>query len=301
MSHLALIGVCLVVGLVLRWTGRLPDNATKVLGGWVINVALPAAALHSINGVTLRPSWLLAAATPWIGALLAIALFVPLCRAFGWSRQRTGALILAAGWGNTSFVGLPMIAAFAGVEWLGLGIVIDLFGSYLALSTLGLAVAAIASDGRLDWHVVVRRVVTFPPFIAIVLALATNHIDRPAWLDDIFSSLAATLTPVALAAVGFALRFDRLAHRVGALGLGLAFRLVLAPLAIVLAYLALGHGGDPVARVAMLEMAMPPMLGASIIAMDHDLEPDLVALMIGLGVPLSLLTAWGWWSVIAGL
>jgi predicted permease len=66
-------------------------------------------------------------------------------------------------------------------------------------------------------------------------------------------------------------------------------------------YLALGRGGDPVAKVAMLEMAMPPMLGASIIAIDNDLEPDLVALLIGVGVPLSVLTAWAWWSVIAVL
>jgi malate permease and related proteins len=51
----------------------------------------------------------------------------------------------------------------------------------------------------------------------------------------------------------------------------------------------------------MLEMAMPPMLGATIIAMDRDLEPDLVALLIGIGVPLSMLTAWGWWSVITTL
>ena len=32
---------------------------------------------------------------------------------------------------------------------------------------------------------------------------------------------------------------------------------------------------------------------------DHDLEPDLVALLIGIGVPLSMLSAWGWWSFIA--
>ena len=66
-------------------------------------------------------------------------------------------------------------------------------------------------------------------------------------------------------------------------------------------YVGLEQGSDPVAKVAMLEMAMPPMLGASIIAMDHDLEPDLVALLIGIGVPLSMLTAWGWWSIIASL
>jgi malate permease and related proteins len=46
---------------------------------------------------------------------------------------------------------------------------------------------------------------------------------------------------------------------------------------------------------------MPPMLGASVIAIDNDLEPDLVQLVIGLGVPLSMLTAWGWWSIIAQL
>jgi predicted permease len=66
-------------------------------------------------------------------------------------------------------------------------------------------------------------------------------------------------------------------------------------------YCALSQAGHAVAKVAMLEMAMPPMLGASIIAMENDLEPDLIALLIGVGVPLSMLTTWGWWSVIAGL
>mgnify|MGYP001128861653 CR=1 FL=1 len=77
--------------------------------------------------------------------------------------------------------------------------------------------------------------------------------------------------------------------------------LLLAPLALAGLYLALGQAGDPVAKVAMLEMAMPPMLGASIVALDHDLEPDLGALIIGIGVPLSMLTAWVWWGWIAAL
>lgn len=43
------------------------------------------------------------------------------------------------------------------------------------------------------------------------------------------------------------------------------------------------------------------MLGASVIALDNDLESDLVARVIGVGVPLSLLTAWGWWTLIERL
>ncbi len=301
MHEIAFIFICLAIGIILRWSGRLPDTATKALGGWVINVALPAAALRSVHDLKLHPDWWFAAATPWIGAVLAIIVLVPLCRAFGWSSQRTGALLLVGGWGNTSFVGLPMIAAFAGSQWLGLGIVIDLFGSYLALSTLGLAIASIASSGKFDWRVVAKRIITFPPFIAILVAFATNHLDRPEWLTQIINSIAETLTPIALAAVGYALRLDHLAGRLAPLGVGLCYRLLVAPFALMLMYLALRQGGDPVAKVAMLEMAMPPMLGASIIAIDNDLEPNLVGLLIGVGVPLSMLTAWGWWSVIAPL
>jgi len=301
MQQIILIFVCLIIGIVLRATGRLPDTATKALGGWVINVALPAAALHSVHNLKLHDDWWLAAATPWLGVGLAIVIIVPLCRALGWSRQRTGALLLVGGWGNTSFVGLPMIAAFAGSQWLGLGLVIDLFGSYLALSTLGLAIATVASAGKFDWRAVVKRITTFPPFLAIIIAFATNHLDRPEWLTQIIDSLADTLTPIALAAVGCALRFEHIVGRLGPLGVGLGFRLIVAPLAILVMYVALRQGSDPVAKVAMLEMAMPPMLGASIIALDDDLEPDLVALLIGVGVPLSMLTAWGWWSIIATL
>jgi predicted permease len=301
MQQIALIFACLGIGILLRWTRRLPDTATKVLGGWVINVALPAAALHNVHALKLTADWWLAAATPWIGVGLAIVTIVPLCRVLGWSRQRTGALLLVGGWGNTSFVGLPMITAFAGHHWLGLGIVIDLFGSYLALSTLGLAIAAVTSAGKFDWRAVAKRIATFPPFIAVLVAFATNDLERPAWLMQMVNALAATMTPIALAAVGYALRLDHLSGRVAALGVGLGFRLFLAPLLMLLLYVGLEQASDPVAKVAMLEMAMPPMLGASIIAMDHDLEPDLVALLIGIGVPLSMLTAWGWWSIIATL
>ncbi len=234
MHQIAFIFICLGIGIVLRWSGRLPDTANKALCGWVINVALPAAALRSVHEVTLRPDWLLAAVMPWISVALAIVVIVPLCRVLGWSSRRTGALLLVGGWGNTSFVGLPMIAAFAGSQWLGLGLFIDLFGSYLALSTVGLAIASIASSGTFDWRATAKRVATFPPFIAILIALATNQLARPEWLTQVVDALAATLTPLALAAVGFALRFDCFKGRLAPLGLGLSYRLLLAPAAIVL-------------------------------------------------------------------
>lgn len=272
----------------------MPETTPKVLAGWVINVALPAMALRDIHKVSIDGSWVMAAASPWITIGLAMVLLLPVIRWTSWSTQRVGALLLVAGWGNTSFVGLPMISAYFGSEWLALGLFIDLFGSYLALSTLGIGIATFCSSKHFDWRVMVRRIVTFPPFIAIMAALATNHLDRPDWVEVILEMLGATLTPLALAAVGFAIRIDKLRYRVFPLAVGLTYRLVLAPLAIALLYTAFGQIRDPVAQVAIFEAAMPPMLGASMIAIEHELEPDLVALMIGIGIPLSMATAPVW-------
>ncbi len=300
MIEIELILISLLVGLLLRWSGRLPETAPKVMAGWVINVALPATALQAVHKVDVDELWLLAVATPWLGAIVAIGVFVPLCKQLGWSRQRAGALILVAGWGNTSFVGLPMIAAFAGSAWLGLGLFIDLFGSYLALSTLGIAIATACSSDQWSWALLARRIATFPPFVAVLLALATNHIGRPAAVETLLQAFSSTLTPLALAAVGYSIRLDRLKGRLAPLFAGLGYRLLLAPALAFVGYLLIGRLDDPVSHVALLEMAMPPMLGASVIAIEYDLEPDLVALLIGIGIPLSLLTAPVWWWLATG-
>jgi predicted permease len=44
---------------------------------------------------------------------------------------------------------------------------------------------------------------------------------------------------------------------------------------------------------------MPPQIGAAIVAMDHDLDPQLVTLMVGIGIPLSFLTLFAWRQVLS--
>ena len=43
-----------------------------------------------------------------------------------------------------------------------------------------------------------------------------------------------------------------------------------------------------------------PMIGAAIVAMDHDLDPALVTLMVGIGVPLTFATLPVWWWLLQG-
>ena len=76
--------------------------------------------------------------------------------------------------------------------------------------------------------------------------------------------------------------------------------LVLGPALILLLFaVVLGAEGD-ILQVTVFEAAMAPMIGASIVALDHELDPPLLTLMIGIGIPLSFLTLPVWAYLLAG-
>jgi predicted permease len=145
------------------------------------------------------------------------------------SPTTTGALMLSGGLANTSFVGLPMIETFYGRDGLAIGILIDQLGTYLVLSTLGIAIASIYSWEANSASDILKRVFTFPPLLALLLALALMHVDYPQWFEDLLQRLGSTLSPLALVSVGMQLRLDQLRGNRSPLALGLSFKLVLAP------------------------------------------------------------------------
>jgi len=232
---------------------------------------------------------------PWVLFALGAALFWTLGRVLGLSRAQVGALTLVGGFGNTSFVGLPMIESLHGRDGLGLGLLIDQLGSYLALSTLGIAVAAwYAAGPRVCAQAMLARVATFPPFIALVLALLLGPLAWPAAIEQALARIGETLAPLALLSVGMQLRLDALREHGSALALGLGYKLVLCPALVVAVLWAAGAAPDMTSNVSVIEAAMPPMIGAGIVAAQANLAPRLVSMMIGVGIPLGLSTAAAW-------
>jgi hypothetical protein len=207
--------------------------------------------------------------------------------------------MLTGGLANTSFIGLPMIETFYGPQFLGLGILIDQVGSYFVLSTLGILVASVYASGRsVSAKAVVRKIALFAPFQAFVLALLLMPFDYPTWLDELLRRLGATLVPIALVSVGYQLQLSLVQGRALALTAGLLFKLVIAPTLILLLFVRWLGGDGQVLHVTVFEAAMAPMIGASIVAIDHELDPPLVTLMVGLGIPLSFVTLPIWWRLL---
>lgn len=301
MQNFALLVVCFGLGILLRRSGRLPEATPAALNGFIVHVSLPALTLHHLRHLEFDASVAFPLAMAWLLFAAGVVFFFAAQRLFRWPAATTGALILTGALGNTSFVGLPMIECFFGPEHVGLGIVIDQLGTYVVLSTVGLLVAALLTSGEITARAVARRIFTFPPFIAVIVALASSPLALPAWVEGVFARLGDTLAPLALLSVGFQLRLAALQARWRPLAAGLGYKLVAGPLFVLAAFAAVADLDSPALQVAVFEAAMAPMIGGAIVAAQHRLDPELTTLMVGVGIPLSFLTVPVWWYALAAL
>lgn len=289
MGALLVVVFCVGAGMV---TARVPHpvGLGAAFNWWVVYIALPALVLGQITQLDPSAPLLLPGVSLWLvffGSWLAMALAG---RMLGWSRGKIGALVLTAGFGNTAFVGYPLIEALHGTEALGIAVIADQFGSFLMISTLGLVAASVYSGQRVKVLVILRRILLFPPFWALLIGLALRASGvTPALLLELCQRLGVTLTPLALFSVGLQLRLRSLGADATALLLGLGWKLLAAPLVVAL-FLWLNSADSLTATVVVLQAAMAPMVTAGIFAQQYDLAPTLASRMVGLGLVLSLLT-----------
>ena len=296
MSNLILLFVCLIIGIVLKKSKIIPDNFHTSLNAFVINISLSAFSLYYISKIELNSSVIYPVLVVWIGIFAAILFFAGLGKIFGWKSSLIGALIMCAGFGNTSFVGIPLIQAMYGEEGLKTVMLVDQPG-FVALSTVGILVANFYSGSKDSLLKHLSKILKFPPFIAFVVALLMNifSIEIPKDFDEVLMKLGATTVPLALVSVGSQMQWKKIEKKEGFhLFIGLLFKLVLLPLIILVIYKYIFHQNGDVIDICILEAAMAPMITAAIIASAHDLEPKFCNLMVAVGIPLSILTVGIW-------
>jgi predicted permease len=165
---------------------------------------------------------------------------------------------------------------------------------------LGIAIASIYSSGANSVGDIVKRVFTFPPLLALLLALALMHVEYPEWFTNLLHRLGDTLSPLALVSVGLQLRFNQLQGNRSPLVLGLSFKLLVAPLLLAILYIGVMRVSGEVIRIriTLFEAAMGPQIGGAIVAIQHGLNPPLITLMVGIGIILSFLTLPAWWYAL---
>lgn len=302
MTQILLIFICLAIGIGLRYSKTFPKNTPAVLNGYILYVALPAMALYYIPNLQLQWSLLLPIGVAWICFTLSFLLFALLGKIFHWSKKLIGCLTLTAGLGNTSFVGIPIITGLYGDEGMKTLIIVDLPGTFVVLSILGILTATYYAkkSAKNESESLIQKIISFPPFIAFCFAilLLILGIDFPFELKEVFKRLAATISPIALISVGFQLKFKTYSKHFGFLGLGLAYKLLLFPFVIFTLYYYILGFNTLETKICIIEAAMAPMITGAILANSYGLKPELSNMMVGFGIPISFLTIGFWYFLI---
>jgi len=292
----ALILTMLALGMLFARLKLLPANAAEVLNLIVLYVCLPAAVLIYVPRLHVDASLLGVIVTPWLLAVVTVALVKLATRAFGFRRDEHAVLLLCVALGNTSFIGYPMVRALLGEEALPYAVVYDQFGIFVLLSTFGLYVLArYGGDAPPTLRTVAVRMLRFPPLWALLLGLTLMPATPPAWIAGGLQRLADALLPLVMLAVGLTIQLRLPRDEVKPLAVGLALRLLVLPALALPLSLAFGLRDDML-RANVLESAMPSMITAAALAISHQLAPRLAAALVGYGILLSLLTlpAWAW-------
>jgi predicted permease len=292
MSNLVLLGLCFVLGIIFRKSNRFPENTSQVLNAFILHVSLPALVFRHIHEIQFSSTILLPALMPWILFSIATLFFLTLHKLGRVTRKTAICLALTAGLGNTSFVGLPLLESYLGEQSLGYGIIADQMGTFLALSFPGMILANLAHEEKFNAQILAKRVITFAPLIALILAVLLRPLSFPEWLNQVLVRLGDTLAPLALVSVGFLLNLRTLKGHRSLLFLGLSFKLILLPMTIILIYKFITPN-RLLFETIVLEAGMAPMVTSTIVAIEKDIAPHLASLMLGIGIPTSFLTTYG--------
>jgi len=281
----------LLIGVALKRLPDFPDETGNTLNLFVIYISLPALVLLKIPELVFSKSLLIPTLMPWGMLFFSSALVWILSRLLKWDRATTGCLLLLIPLGNTSFLGIPMVRAFFGDQAIPYALIYDQLGSFLALATYGALILAFygTAESKPTIGSVIKKVISFPPFIALVFAFAIRGIPYPSIAVDLLRILASTLVPLVMIAVGFQLRLQLNRKLTSQLSIGLSIKLIIAPLAAILLCKMFGLRGEAV-QVSIFEAGMPPMVSAGALAILAKLSPALTAALVGIGIVLSFAT-----------
>lgn len=256
---------------------------------WVLKVALPALVVAKMGSIDLGVSVVVPVVAAWTAMGACGLAVVVVARVWSWDRSTTGALLMVAVLGNTSFLGLGVVGGVLGSDHLPSAVAYDQPGTFLALATWGSWVASRWGSGESGVRPVVTRLVRFPPFLALLVALAVHPVGLHETVVDVLSAVGMTVAPVAMATVGARFTLS-VVRRAGPVAAGLTVKMIVAPLVVVLAAAAAGGLGDVAWRASIVQASAPPMVTAGLVAAAAGLDREITTSVVGWGTLLGVAT-----------
>ncbi len=285
-------------GVFFKWKrpGSLdPEAARHVINTIVIKFFLPAMCFKVIATAALDINTILLPLSAIITILLSLALsfgvYAIVSRFTNLSQKEKGILILAATFGNVTFLGLPLLTGLYGEEAAQYVLLYDLLATTPLLWLVGASLASSYGKGsKLSIKDSFKILAELPPIWALIAGFIVNFagLKLPEFLIKTLDLMSMPIVPVMIFSVGLALEIPKVKQAVIAAP-AVLIKLLAVPLIAFAVASVLGMSGLPF-KASVMEAALPTMLLTLVIASQYKLDHSLGALVIVLTTAASFIT-----------
>ena len=265
------------------------DNS-KQLVDFIIYFSLPAIVFSKIYPLSLDTKilWLI---LMFMGIIFFnLFLSYTIGKMMRLSRVTLATFMIMATFGNTSFIGFSYIDAFYGQDYIVYGVIYDIFGSFLLLVSVGMIIITWGSGRKNSILNISKSIFLFPPMIMFIITIFVKNVEIPKFLIYTSTNLGATLVPIAMIAIGMKLELKHIFTKLHIVTVAVVLKMLIIPI-IVLFVFKYFYGIDETwVKVTIIEVAMPPMTMAAVLAIKGGLDEKIAINSLVLGVIVSLFT-----------
>ena len=293
MSNFILIFVYMSIGFLFK-NIKLPIKDLHLkLNKFIIVVALPAMILLETPKLVFSINNMIPVYIAWSTMIISALLVYLASKRYQFSKEVTGSLMLVSVLTNSTFVGIPVITAYFGVESLPYIVLYDQLGtSFWLASYATIIVAYYGNKGDVSFKTIALKIMRFPPLIAFVVAITFSQYTYPDLLTTVLELLTITIVPLALISVGLQLEFKLATSEVKPFVVSLFIKLIISPLLAIFMCYIFGWSDLLIGKVSIMEAGMASMITAGVIASMNGLAPRLSNAIVAYGIALSLFTSW---------
>lgn len=261
------------------------NDYSKPLIDIVIFISFPALIIYKIYYLKFSNEIFEIFFLSFISIIIGTIFGLIISKLLKFDRKTTAAALLTSSLGNTSFLGFPMVVSLFGEKNLIWAIFFDQM-MFFGLIIFGSIFVAYGSEKKINIKNMIKDIFKFPPFLSLLFAifLRNFHLNL-----DFLKPIGDSLIFLVTLAIGMRFSFSDVKRNIKLASLVLFIKMFLVPLSIYFIIYIFFDIKNPAFQVAFIESAMPPMVMASVLAMEAKLREDLAISAVGLGILLAFI------------
>ncbi len=285
------IFVFLAGGYLAKLTKILKQKQARSFLDFAIIFALPCLIFDKIYHLDLDFSLVFLILTGLFSSVFSSFVAVLLGKIFSFSKNTLVSMFLLSCFGNTIFVGVPVVSGlFKDPQFSSEAIFYDAIATTIAISLFGPFILSFANKNRVNFKENIKKIATFPPFLALILGLILKPISLPEFIFEPLRLFGACATPTALFAIGLSLAFTAIKSSYQATIIVIFAKMLLTPLVFIFLLKLFSLNLTKSSIVAIIESAVPTMTLAGAMVMKAKLDSNLAVSAIAFGILFSFIS-----------